>query len=127
MSATYNPLLPTDLDKARALLGDTVVEPAADALLSDEHILAVLAMEGSFALGLAWLADELVAQFAQEPVKVSISGVSVDYSARITAWQTLATRMRTKAAEAATAAAPTAISFIPARYGAAEASDEYAR
>lgn len=95
MAATYNELLPTDKDRARALLGDTEVDPAEDALLTDEHILAVLEQEATFALGVAWLADELAASLAQEPVRVRlVSGLSVDYTERIPVLRDLATRLR---------------------------------
>lgn len=104
MSATYNELLLTDVDRARSLLGDTTVEPAEDALHSDEHIVAVLDQEGSLAGAVAYLADELVTRFAQEPVKITKDGRSLDYSARIPAWQALATRMRTAVAAAAASA-----------------------
>lgn len=110
MAATYDETLPTAKDRARALLGDTAVTPGTttipddDALLSDGHIAAVLALLTTFEAAVAWLADELVARFAQDPVRVSLTGLSVDYSARIPAWQALAAQMRATAAAAAAAA-----------------------
>lgn len=105
MSATYDELLPTDLDRARSMTGDTTVEPEEDALHSDEHIEAVLTAEGSLAAAVAYLADELVARFAQEPVRMSDDGSTIDFSARIPVWQALATRMRATVAAASEAAA----------------------
>ena len=100
MSATYDETLPTDKDEARSLLGDNVVTPGtttvAKPLRSDEHINAVIAKKG-FYLGVAFIADGLVTQFAQQPVKLSESGSSIDMSAQIPAWQALASRMRTEA------------------------------
>ena len=102
MSASYNELLPTDLDWIRSQLGDTDVEDDEDlALHTDEHIRAVLALSASRAAACAVLAHELIVRFSQEPVKVSLSGIAVDYSARIPAWQDVATRMQALIAEAA--------------------------
>jgi hypothetical protein len=106
VSASYNELLETDLDRARSMLGDTVVEPASKALHSDEHITAVLTAEGSLTAAVAYLADELVTRFGQEPVRITDDGSTIDFSERIKAWRDLATRMRTAVAavEAASAA-----------------------
>jgi predicted Rdx family selenoprotein len=102
MSATYNELLLSDLDRARSLLGDTAIDPPEDALHSDKHIAAVLEQHTTFAAAVAWLADELVARFSQEPVKVRLKdGTSVDYSDRVSIWEKLATRMRAGVAAAA--------------------------
>jgi hypothetical protein len=103
MSASYDETLPSDLDEARYLLGDTVVDPPEDALRSNELINAALTKKG-FALGLAFIADGLVAEFSQEPVKITLSGLAVDYSARVPAWKDLATRMRAAAAATSSAA-----------------------
>jgi hypothetical protein len=102
MSASYDETLPTPKDEARYLLGDTVVDPPEDALRSDELINAVLSRKG-FELGLAFIADGLVAEIGQEPVKITLGGLAVDYSARIPAWKDLASRMRAVAAAAAAA------------------------
>lgn len=108
MSATYDETLPTDLDRARSLLGDTEINPAEDALHTDEHILAVLDQESTFEAAVAWLADELAARIAQEPVKVRLrDGTTVDYSARIPVWQALATRLRGVVTATETSAART--------------------
>src|SRR5689334_13658269 len=97
MATTYDETLPTDLDRVRAILGDTDVSPAADALFTDEHINAVLIAEGSLAAGVVFLAEELIARFGQEPVRVAVNGKTVDFSERITIWKTLAQRMQTRA------------------------------
>lgn len=104
MSASYDEEQPSDLDRARGLLGDTAVEPETSALHSDEHIEAVLTREG-YALGVAFLADELVTRFGREPIKIADDGSSLDFSGRIPAWTALATRMRALAAAATAAAA----------------------
>ena len=103
MSASYNEEQPSNLDKARGLLGDTTVEPETRALHSDEHIEAILVRDG-FDLGVAFLADELVTRIGREPVRIADDGSSVDFSARIPAWEKLATRMRAAAAAASSAA-----------------------
>lgn len=97
---TYSATRGGDLDRARELLGDTPLEDAdgdtldeALALRSDEQIQAVLDREG-FARGVAWLAAALYAEYAQQPVRTSVSGLSVDYSDRLEAWNLLAAPLR---------------------------------
>jgi len=115
MPATYDETLLTAKDRARALLGDTAVIPGTStipddaALFSDAHILTVLALYTPFETAVAWLADELITRFAQAPVKLSGGGESVDFSARIPAWQALAERMRAKVAATAAASAKTGV------------------
>lgn len=91
----------TTPDLARELLGDnattpgTTTIPAEDALLSDEHIAAILSERGGLALAVAWLADELVTRYAQEPGSVTLpNGLSVTWRERVDAWTQLAARMR---------------------------------
>jgi hypothetical protein len=87
---SYSDTLETDLDKARALLGDT----AAVELLTDDHIDAVLSLY-EFGGGVAFLADELAIRYAQQPDRVTLpSGLSVAWSARVAAWRALAVQMR---------------------------------
>jgi hypothetical protein len=107
MSASYDEEQPTDLDKARGLLGDTTVDPETSALHSDEHIEAILDRDG-FLLGVAFLADELVTRIGREPVKIASDGSSLDFSARIPAWQSLGGRMRAQATAALTTTASSA-------------------
>lgn len=117
MSATYDDTLPTDLDRVRAQLGDTDKDAA---LHSDAHIVAVLSLQGSVALAVAFLARELVARYAVQPVRKTADGLTVDYTGRIALWQALAS-------EAATTAAGGGISFVPATYGTTATTDEYGR
>ena len=109
MSASYDEEQPTDLDKARGLLGDTTVEPETSALHSDEHIAAILDRDG-FLLGVAFLADELVTRIGREPVKIAADGSSLDFSARIPAWSALAGRMRSQAASSSSSASSAPVS-----------------
>src|SRR5688572_29195622 len=122
MSATYDETLATDKDKIRSLLGDTNVSPASNALFTDEHIAAVLTIQGTIKAAVAYLADELIAQSAQEPVKIIVTdggvSISVDYSKRIPLWQELASKSRTDSGGSLT--------FVTATYG-ADTTDEYAR
>ncbi len=86
----YDDSLPTDLDRARALLGDT----ASTELLTDDHITAVLGLY-AFNGAVAFMAEELATRFAQQPGSVALpSGLSVSWSARVSAWQALAKQMR---------------------------------
>lgn len=107
MSASYDEEQPSDLDRARGLLGDTTVEPETSALHTDEHIEAILARD-DFYLGVAFLADELVARIGREPVRIAADGSSLDFSARIPAWEKLAGRMRAAAAAASSSATQSA-------------------
>jgi len=105
MSASYDEELPTDLDRARHLLGDTDVDPEENALRSDEHITAVLAAEGSVEAAVAFIADGLIAEFGQEPDTVRLaSGLSVSFRDRIDAWKRLVARMEAQIAQAVAAA-----------------------
>jgi hypothetical protein len=90
---SYDETLPTDRDTARALLGDTSNDAATE-LLTDAHIDAALVLYPPLAQGVAFLADELSARFAQEPTSVSASGKSVSWGTRIQQWQALAARLR---------------------------------
>lgn len=120
MIASYADTLPTDKDVVRAMLGDTDV---AAPLLSDPHILAVLGVEGSVAAAAAFLAEELAARFAAQPVRVTGEGTTIDYTGRIEGWQRLALRLR--------AAVPTAdgggLTGVSVTYRTAAAADEYSR
>lgn len=90
---SYDDTLPADLDKARALIGDTS-NNAGTELLTDDHVEAVLALY-AFSGGVAFLAEELATRFAQQPGSVTLpSGLSVSWSARVSAWQALAKQMR---------------------------------
>jgi predicted Rdx family selenoprotein len=101
MAATYSDTDRTPRNRARELIGDTTVTPntttVADPLMSDAHIDAVLSEQGMFELGVAWLADELLARFAQDPIRVTIDGVTTDMSAWVGIWRDLASRLRTGA------------------------------
>lgn len=90
---SYDDTLPADLDKARALIGDTSNDSATE-LVTDDHIDAVLALY-PFNGAVAWLAEELATRFAQKPGSVTLpGGLSVSWSARVSAWQALAKQMR---------------------------------
>lgn len=117
MSATYDDTLPTDLDRVRAQLGDTDTDAA---LHSDAHIRAVLSLQSSVAASVAFLARELVARYASQPIRKTADGLTVDYTGRVALWQALA-------GDAAASAAGGGISFVPATYGATATTDEYGR
>jgi hypothetical protein len=115
MAATYSDTDRTPRNRARELIGDTGVTAGtttvADPLMSDAHIDAVLAEQRVFELGVAWLADELLARFAQDPIRVTVDGVTTDMSAWVSIWRDLASRLRAgalvdQAAQPAAAAQP---------------------
>lgn len=118
MAATYNETLPTDLDKIRAILGDT---DTTDAEHSDEHISAVLSIQGSMNAAISFLANELVARYASMPIKWSSDGTSMDYSNRLQVWKEIASSARSDAGQSLT--------FVPATYGETIPSlpDEFSR
>lgn len=120
MTATYDETLPTDKDKARSLLGDTDVEPDANALHSDEHITAVLALEGSLNAAVVYLAKELIAKYAQEPIKITEQGRTIDLSERLRAWRGIVQDLQSQVSGGG-------LSFVPATYGAADSVDEFSR
>ena len=90
---SYDDTLPTDLDKIRALLGDTSNDAATE-LLTDDHIEAMLSLY-SFNAATATMAMSLAARFAQEPDRVTLpSGLSVSWSERVKYWLSLASQMQ---------------------------------
>jgi hypothetical protein len=96
MAATFDDALPTDRDWIRAALGDT---DTSNAWLSDARIDAVLtAAANDRRVATLQLCEQLITLASQEPVEVTIAGLSVDYSAQIAAWKDLATRLRAEIA-----------------------------
>jgi hypothetical protein len=90
--------LSTTRDRVRALVGDT---NEAKEFFDDDHYDAVAALQSSFELYVAFIADELDAKLALRPEHVTLpNGLSVGYTR--TNLRALAARMR------ATAAATTA-------------------
>lgn len=99
---TYSATRGSDLDRARELIGGTKIADATasdpgEALRSDEDIEAVLAREG-FTRGVAWLGAMLYAEFAQQPVRITASGKTIDYSNWLKAWEELAKPLRAQLA-----------------------------
>jgi hypothetical protein len=90
---TYSAIRGSDLDKARELLGGCDVSSPEAALRSDEDIDAILAREGLHR-GVAWLAAALYAEFAQQPVRITASGKTIDMSNWLKAWDELAKPLR---------------------------------
>jgi hypothetical protein len=126
---TYSATRGSDLDRARELLGGTsVAEATADepgeALRSDEDIQAILGREG-FARGVAWLAAALYALFAQQPVRITASGKTIDYGDRLKAWDKLAAPLREALALAGEIPPP--VPVRTARIGQITAGDDAAR
>lgn len=119
MPATFDETLPTDKDRARAILGDTTM---TDPLLTDAHISAVISLQGGLAAGVVFLAEELMARYARDPLRTTVEGVTVDYSANVALWRRVADRQQSTLS----AAAASGLSFVTADYG-APATDEYAR
>jgi hypothetical protein len=122
VSGSYDDTLSTTRDKVRALIGDT----AADAwLLSDDHLDVVVSLTGSLMAAVGFCADELVARFAQQPVKVSSQGELIDFSERIATWRHISAQAK---AEQSAANNPNSspFSFVTATYGEPE-TDEYAQ
>jgi len=97
---SYDPTSTSDRDRARAKLGDTSNDPATE-LLTDAHMDSVLEQYG-YALGVAFMADELAARYAQQPGSVGLpSGLSVSWPERVKNWQRIAAEMRAEATRGA--------------------------
>lgn len=122
MSGTYNDNVAEPKDKIRAILGDTTT---TEWLHTDSHIVAVLTWQGSIDAAVAFLARELIARYAPQPVLVSADGMSQDYSDRLKSWQAIVDRA--DAALSTDSTGSGAIVMVPADYGADSAADEYAR
>lgn len=120
MSQTYNEALPIDRDKARSILGATDVTTAEAALISDEHIDAVLLWQGTLDGAVAFLASELAARYAQMPTSVSDSGTSVSWASRLTLWLSLVSR-------GGGTGVGGGLSFVTASYADAVSVDEFSR
>lgn len=116
MPATYDEQLSSDRDRVRAMLGDT---DTTNALLSNEHIAAVLAAEGGVHGAVAFLANELVATYARTPVRWTADGATFDLTERLLTWRRLAATHSPDAG--------VMVTFVPATYGSAITTDEYAR
>lgn len=122
MSGTYQDSLPSDRDRARATLGDT---SASDWLHTDDHINAVLTWKGSLDAAVAFLAGELIARFAQEPVRKTAQGESLDYSDRLKSWQAIVAKAE---AAASVTSGVGGIQMVAATYGGANSTaDEFSR
>jgi hypothetical protein len=122
---SYSDTLETDLDRARAFIGDTSNDAATE-LVTDDHIDAVLALYTPLSDAVAFLASELAVRFAQQPGRVALpSGLSVSWDERVKAWQALAQQARSGAligGGAFSVASPRADGYTTA-----SAADEFAR
>ncbi len=118
----YSDTLETDLDKARAQLGDTSNDSATE-LLTDDHIETVLSIYSTFDLALAFMADELAVRFAQEPGSVSLpSGLSVSWSERVKEWRRIADNARS-----GVLSGTSSMSFVTRTLGIPTTTEEFSR
>jgi hypothetical protein len=84
--------LGTTRDRVRALVGDT---DAANEYFDDDHYDAVAALQSSFELYVAFIADELGVKLALEPNQVTLDdGTAAQWNERVGALKALAARMR---------------------------------
>jgi hypothetical protein len=89
----------TDLNRARAALGDTSNNPATE-LLTNAEITAVITEDG-YSYGVAVLAETLAARYAQKPTQVQLpGGLGVTWGERIDQWNKIAAQYRATAAQA---------------------------
>lgn len=103
MAFTYNPALASEADQVRLLLGDT---NAADPLLSDEEIAAMLLLEGGITEAAARAAETLVLICGRKAEELTDDiGQRVKYGDRAGMYRTLATRLRAQLAGTTTVAA----------------------
>jgi len=90
---TYDDTLPTEMDDARAQLQVIPATPgdAAGGLISNEHIEARIAQQGSLSAAVVYLARELAIRYAQQPGRVTLpNGLSVAWPDRVKYWWELA-------------------------------------
>jgi hypothetical protein len=88
VAATYDNTLATTKDKIRFRMGDT---DTVDALLQDEEIAAALNLTATEDAAVAFLANGLIQRYSRDPIKVTADGVTMDFSAKIEAWQRMVT------------------------------------
>jgi hypothetical protein len=112
---SYDATLPTDVDRVRAAIGDVDMDAA---LYSDEAITARLATEVTVTATAISLLDDLIVRYANQPLKWTADGLSVDFSGRLDGWRDAVTRLRGVGG---------AFSMVPANYTGATTIDEYAR
>lgn len=97
MTATFNPALTSTRDRLRLELGDT---DTSAAVLADETYDALYTLYASeatttrrYQMTILALARAILAQVAQQPVVVEVSGaIKVDFRARLPLWQSIAAR-----------------------------------
>lgn len=90
---TYDDTLPTEMDDARSQLQaiPATEGDAATGLISNEHIIAVIAAQGSLSAAVAYMARELALRFARKIGRVTLpSGLSVAWPDRVKYWWELA-------------------------------------
>lgn len=95
MAASYDPTLPTALDRARFRLGDTTVDPEESALLPDATYLTLLTASATENEAIAQAADALASRYGQEPDQIGLGGeVTIRWGDRVKTWQALARVLR---------------------------------
>lgn len=102
--ATWNPALVSLRDEARLRLGDTNAEHA----LRDDATYDALITKYGLNTAVVVLAQGLVAEYGQLPVRVDENGVTLDFSERLRAWQYIVTQAQTAPPEPVTVTATVA-------------------
>lgn len=119
---SYDDRLLTARDRLRALLGDT---QAAAWLLSDTYLDAILSeAAGDVDAAAIRASQQLIAQYATQPTRVTADGVTVEYGQRLVGWQT--TLAAAQARQAATTTG-NVWGAVPVRYTTSATQDEYSR
>jgi len=93
MAATYTSTLPTDKDKVRFLIQDTVV---ATAMLQDEEITAMLGIYGTYKSTAVACCEVLSAKFAGEAESKKIGNLTIDFRDKATKYAKLAILLRSQ-------------------------------
>lgn len=93
MSWSYDPLLPSAMDRIRLAVGDA---DAMNQLRADETINALMTAHGE-AEATARLAEGLATQYAQQPDSIGDDGSTISWRDRVKTWLELAKRMRAEA------------------------------
>lgn len=93
MTWSYDPALPADKDKIRALVGDT---DTTDQLVSDEAIAVWLAQTGNIMDTAALIADGISASFGRR-ANLALDSLRVDFQARSDKFRDIASNLRLQA------------------------------
>ena len=94
---SFDPTIPTTLDRIRLIVGDTSSDPATE-LFPDETYTATIAMYTNWKLAAAAMAEAVAVKIEQDPTSFTAVGdMSVGWSDRTRSLRDTASRLRMEA------------------------------